>query len=1214
MYKTISSCLFLFFLSSNLLTAQNNFWTAISKSSLDKERRQNQEPLPSSFEAFELDHDLLSSYLENAPMEFTPAAKEQAFLLDIPMPNGELISFEIVESPIMDSRIADRYSSIKSYAGNATDHSAKRIRFVNTNSGFYGVIRTPEGQIYLDPYMKGQLNQTITYFTKNSTSPDAQGPQLPCGYENDAEPMPLLNKTEYHPVKSALKRSANAEVPVDLRVFRMAIGTTGEWTSAHADSSVETAMDMMAVIVARINSVFEVDLGIRGVLIEDQDKLIHTDGSTDPYSNATNGGSLLGQNTAVLNGIVGASAYDFGHVLTGNCSDVGGIANLGSFCSDNRGGGVTCHGFNPLAWGPISITLHEMGHQLRGPHTFNNCNAGASGNGHEPGSGSTILSYGGLCGGNNITTVRDDYYNIGTLQFMYDFLNNGGASDCGTRLETENNYPEVEIPIEDDFYIPISTPFELTAIGSDPDGDDVMYTWEQYNLGPVSPLGAPMGNAPSFRSFLPTQSLHRSFPKILDILLNTPRREEVLATYSRDFNFRITARDNNAEVGGTTWAEVAFKATETAGPLVVTSPELADNFEGGEFVEITWDVANTDKAPVNCQAVDIMFSKDGGYNFTDTLAKRTLNDGSHFVFVPDVGTASGRIKIKASESIFFNLSKGSFNITPASTPAYTLKADSYFIDHCNPNIAVFELASNSIANYTESIDLSLANVPNNVDFTFSKNPILPGESATLSIDLTNSDLDELIDIQLLSTSASNTITQDLYINIINNDFSAIVPQTPVNGADAITGLPDFSWGNTPNAESYDIEISYFADFSDLIYSEYNLNDPNYVPPVIFDKTSTVYWRVRGVNECGLGKWKYSAFQTEAFSCNLFENKSLELPIAKAVGSIVESVLFVPGTGTIEDLDLNGLNLDFSPIRGIDLQLKGPDGTTVTLMSGDCFNTGELRVTFNDEAGGPIVCPPSAFSPYQPKEALSAFDGKDIGGDWVLRVEITESGFIPGKLNSWNIESCAGFSVNNPTILTNEVLPIKTGVEGTISKEYLEVTDSDNTSTELIYHLVSLPEHGILSAYGTELELGGTFPQDFIYDFGLRYLHNGNDAEEDSFLFTVTDGAGGLVGVTKFVFDINANNSVGTYDPIANNQFRLFPNPANSLVDIQLTQPLTQRSTLTLYDISGRQIENVVLEKGNQGLQLNIADFSEGLYIVQLRTNQQILNKKLTIVR
>ncbi len=1185
---------------------------------MDKERRQKQDPLPSSFEAFELDHDRLSSYLEDAPMEFSAEARNQAFLLDIPMPDGSFTSFTIAESPIMDARLADRYPSIKSYTGRAIDQSAKRIRLVNTKSGFYGVIRTPEGQVYLDPYTKGQLDQTITYFTKNSSVAPSAAPLLPCGYEHDEEleeSLPSVNESDWHPVKSAASRSLNAEIPVDLRVFRMAIGTTGEWTTAHAGGSVETAMDMIAVIVARINMVFEVDLGIRGEIIAEQDKIIQTDPASDPYSNASNGGSLLGQNTAVLDAIIGSWSYDFGHVFTGGCNDVGGIANLGSFCSDNRGGGVTCHSFNPLAWGPISIALHEMGHQLRGAHTFNNCNSGSAGNGHEPGSGSTILSYGGLCGGNNIATVRDDYYNIGTLQDMYNFLSNGAASDCGTVVETDNNYPEVEIPVEDGFYIPISTPFELTAVGNDPDGDDVMYTWEQYNLGPVSPLGFPMGNAPSFRSFPPTQSLHRSFPKLLDLILNTPRREEVLATYSRDFNFRITARDNNEEVGGTTWDEIAFKATEEAGPLKVTFPDVVNSFEGGQFVEITWDVANTDKAPVNCQTVDVMLSTDGGFNFTDTLAKSTLNDGSHFVFFPDTETNNAKIKVKASESIFFNMSLGNFQVNTATTPAYSLEADSYLLNHCNPDIAIFELTSNSIANYSDPIDLSLTNVPNNVDVTFSKNPILPGDKVTLSIDLTNSDLDELIGLKLVSTSASNTITQDLHINIINSDFSAVVPQTPSNGEDAVAGLPDFTWGETPNAETYDIEISYSPDFSDLLYSEYKLNDPNFVPPVIFDKTSTVYWRVRGENECGPGQWEYSVFQTEAFSCNLFENKSLELPIPKQVGTIVESVLFVPGTGTIEDLDVNALNIDYSPIRGLDIQLKGPDGTKVKLMSDDCFNTGELRVTFNDEAGGPIICPPSSFAPYQPKEPLSAFDGKEIGGDWTLRVEVTESGFITGKVNSWNIETCAGFSVKNPTLVTNEILPVKTGDAGIITKEYLEVTDADNTSTELIYNLVRLPEHGTLSAYGTDFEVGGSFPQDFIYDYALKYSHNGNDAVVDDFLFTVTDVTGGLLGVTKFTFDINTNNNpVSTFNPSEQNQFQLFPNPANSIVDIQLAQPLTQRSTLSLYDLSGRQLENVILEKGNQGLQLNIDNFSEGLYIVQLRTNQQIINKKLTIVR
>jgi hypothetical protein len=52
----------------------------------------------------------------------------------------------------------------------------------------------------------------------------------------------------------------------------------------------------------------------------------------------------------------------------------------------------------------------------------------------------------------------------------------------------------------------------LTGSGSDPDGDTVTYTWEQYNLGPQAPPNTDDGQRPIFRSYNPTTSPTRIFP------------------------------------------------------------------------------------------------------------------------------------------------------------------------------------------------------------------------------------------------------------------------------------------------------------------------------------------------------------------------------------------------------------------------------------------------------------------------------------------------------------------------------------------------------------------------------------------------------------------------------------------------------------------------------------------------------------------------------
>ena len=76
----------------------------------------------------------------------------------------------------------------------------------------------------------------------------------------------------------------------------------------------------------------------------------------------------------------------------------------------------------------------------------------------------------------------------------------------------------------------------------------------------------------------------------------------------------------------------------------------------GQYVEVLWDVANTDQAPVNCERVNIRFSSNGGFDSPIMLAENVPNDGSQFVTIPDVITGGARIRIDAADNIFFDLS------------------------------------------------------------------------------------------------------------------------------------------------------------------------------------------------------------------------------------------------------------------------------------------------------------------------------------------------------------------------------------------------------------------------------------------------------------------------------------------------------------------------------------------------------------------------------
>ncbi len=81
------------------------------------------------------------------------------------------------------------------------------------------------------------------------------------------------------------------------------------------------------------------------------------------------------------------------------------------------------------------------------------------------------------------------------------------------------------------------------------------------------------------------------------------------------------------------------------GQFIVTSQSTALTYDIGSTQTITWDVANTNLAPVNCTHVDILLSTDGGQTYPITLVSNGLNNGSANVLLPNNPTTSARIMV-----------------------------------------------------------------------------------------------------------------------------------------------------------------------------------------------------------------------------------------------------------------------------------------------------------------------------------------------------------------------------------------------------------------------------------------------------------------------------------------------------------------------------------------------------------------------------------------
>ncbi|MBK8563116.1 MAG: BspA family leucine-rich repeat surface protein [Saprospiraceae bacterium] len=576
----------------------------------------------------------------------------------LPMPDHRFERFQLLESPLMEPALAAKFPEIKTYLLKGVDDPHTTGRLVVGPDGFGAYFSSlPNGkEVFIRKVSKTNNNQYLSFWGKDDPSLEAP---FVCSHEGAEEALKAGDNLK--------NMNMVNETGDELRVFRMAITTVGELSEQQGWTTTAQALAGVLNDIAALNVVYERDASVRFVLPENEDLLLFLNSATDPFM-VEDGSQMLNDNHIVVTQMLGSENFDIGMVLvkgSGCCA-----AALNSICNDNAKGG------NFSKYGGLYLTAHEIGHQFSCQHTWAYCGGLGSNTQsqvNELGSGTSIMAYGGAgCGDDNITPTGSlTFFGVSSQIAMTNHID---SKSCYKTLPSGNNIPVVTVPTGG-FHIPKSTPFSLTGSATDTDNDDLTYSWEQSNMGGIDftatqPLNTypTSGNVPIFRIFNPTTSPTRTFPQLPEILQNISNVNEKLPTYTRNLKFRLFVRDNHPGAGGTASAEVSFNVDGTAGPFLVTAPNTCVTWASGSSQTVTWDVANTTNANVNCQNVKISLSVDGGYTYPHVLAASTPNDGSHAVTLPSgICSNKSRIKVEAVGNIFFDISNADINIE-AGTP------------------------------------------------------------------------------------------------------------------------------------------------------------------------------------------------------------------------------------------------------------------------------------------------------------------------------------------------------------------------------------------------------------------------------------------------------------------------------------------------------------------------------------------------------------------
>ena len=1218
------SALLSLFLCSGVLLAQSSqsYWQDVEASSIQLPQLAEVGLPTNKYRTLSLDLDKLQQVLRQAPMEGSNTAST---VISLPLPNGKMARFSIEESPVMMPKLATKYPGIKSYSGRSLDDQALSVRFDLGAGMLHAAIYTLDGTVYIDPYANVATGHYFSYFTKDLDLRQTELASLSCGL-NTTELAQEEPTREYQNTTPAL--SLRSAVTQPLRTYRLALACTGEYAQANG-GTVEKVLASMNTALNRVNQIFIRETAVKLMMIDNNDTLIFLDAATDPYNEPSSAETLVEVNPGILNARIGLSTYDIGHVFTRGCiNSIGGIAARSTVCGVSKGKGVTCFFRTDINYIAVSVMAHEIGHQFSCRHSWNSCpdfqNQLSSESAYEPGSGSTIMSYAGSCSGNNIASQSDDYYATRSLEEFITFSREQEGNGCATQVPTPNNPPSVSINYRTNMVIPMRTPFVLNATASDPDGDALTYCWEQFDLGPVRTLGDPQSTSPSFRSFPPNNTTSRTFPKLSDIIENISNVTEVLPTYSRQLNFRCTVRDNHPSGGAVAWESIRLQATDQAGPFLVMSPNAGTEvWKAGDDVAVTWDVAKTNLAPVNCRFVNIRLSVDGGFSFPFLLAENALNDGTERVTLPNMTSDNARIKIEAVDNVFFDMSNQNFKIMSNPNATFALGLSPYSLPlNCQPAVIEYKITNAAFGGFNSAVKLDIlpGGLPAGISATFSANNLKGGESSTLRLNVQNV-LRDTVEFTLRAIAqGADTVLRNLSLITISTDFSSLGLSSPSNGQTGIQLSTILRWKKTPAARSYTVELSESPKFgSTNLAQATGVVQDTFNPNKILKDNTLHFWRVRPENECGPGAYTEPfVFHTSVTECKK-QTSSAAVNIPSRNNPTVESRINITESGSITDINIPNIDINYETVNFLKVSLVSPKGTVVVLYDQACTGrTGIMKVGFDDEAPSSIVagtatCPPDDGIVFKPKEALKILQGESIQGTWILRVQVirSEAGQV-GAINSWIIEFCSILTASNPTLLNNKALVVLRNGNKAIASSDLQAQDVDATAAQLLYTLTSLPANGSLRLSDKVLAVGDQFTQADIDALRIRYTHNGGTATGDLFTFVVQDGKGGFLPINRFTITIDQSTGLGEVPlPFA---VKLYPNPTRDKIQLDFEQSLPAEGILRVFNFQGQLLYQRTVSQGVKNQVIDAQQWPAGTYLLHLHSSKGSVQRQFAVVK
>lgn len=928
------------------------------------------------------------------------ALKTSNVIVSFPTSAHNIEQFRVEDYSVLSKELSVKFPAIKSYKGISLSNPLVQIYFSVDSQGFHGLIK--DRQRGKTTYINPVKDQSETYYLVDKQN--LNNLNFSCRVQGDQT------------LAATAAKSNLMMRPVDdstLRTYRLALACSAEYAQFHIQQSnlttatdtekKEAVLSAMNTTITRVNSIYENDLAIRLELIDNNEDLIFLDPESDGLTNNNSETIVNNEIQNLIDSAIGTSNYDIGHVFTKTSSGGDGIAQLASVCTSNKARGVTGF-YMPMGDSfDIDFVAHEMGHQFGATHTFNNsCNANrTTSTAVEPGSGSTIMSYAGICP-DNVQGNSDAYFHAISISQIWDNILYGN-SGCASTTTLNNQAPVISGL--SNYTIPAGTAFVLEGSATDLEGDILTYNWEQQNNEvAVQPPVADSKGGPLFRSHPPSLSSKRFFPSAAALLTNNLSPTwEVIPEVARDLNFSLLVRDNNPEGGQIARSDLMVTTIDTGEAFEVTSQNTAQSLTGGAVYTVNWNVAHTNELPIQSDFVNLYLILNADFETPVLLKEDAKNDGSTQVVIPgDINSTNARIMVKAANNIFFSINKAVLAVNPAN---FALIFDNLEFQICQPENLDIPFSFKTYQGYNENITFSTIDVPQGLTVGFSQNQASESDTdITINISGSGNLASGYNTFTVVAESASGERKEyPIELSVYASFMEDVTLNAPIDQALDVQIQSVLSWEPYPNASQFEVQLSTAEDFNTIVASGL-VNSTQYAAQNL-EPTTQYYWRVKPINTCGEGDFSNAfSFTTVNISCNTITNNS-SVSISPNGPSTVSSTIDFLEAGSINQINVT-VDITHSWIEDLSISLISPSGTEVPLLIKQCGNNEDINATFTDQ-GNALSCSfqgPTISGQVLPEQPLSVLNGEPSKGIWQLKVEDSNN-HDGGTINAFELNLC-----------------------------------------------------------------------------------------------------------------------------------------------------------------------------------------------------------------